>query len=113
MTTWTVPAVVFEVIDGDSVRLELDLGWRVYRRDPCRLVGINAPELHGADRLLGLAARDALAGLLPVGERVTFVSHALDKYGRPLGQVLLADGTDVGQSQLAAGHAVPYSGGPR
>ena len=31
--TWTVPATVVRVIDGDTIIVTLDLGWRVYRND--------------------------------------------------------------------------------
>jgi endonuclease YncB( thermonuclease family) len=39
--------------------------------------------------------------------QVTFTSHSLDKYGRPLGHVKLADGRILNTLILDAGHAVP------
>jgi endonuclease YncB( thermonuclease family) len=48
--------------------------------------------------------------MLPVGLKVTFASHSLDKYGRPLGTITLPDGQDFGQAMLDSGHAVPMKG---
>lgn len=106
LTTWTVPAVVLRVIDGDTVHLQLDLGWHTYRTENCRVAGINAPELNTRE---GQAARTFAAVLLNIGDPVTFESHSLDKYGRPLGAISYGkDGLDFATQMLSAGHAVPY-----
>lgn len=107
MTIWTVPARVVRVVDADTLILDLDQGWHTWRLgERCRLSGINAPELgtpegEEAKRfVLSLLLADAV---LPV----TFVSRSLDKYGRPLGIVRLADGRILNDLLLTAGHAVP------
>ncbi|HLL69004.1 MAG TPA: thermonuclease family protein [Micromonosporaceae bacterium] len=110
MTTWTVPAVVLRVIDADSLRMQLDLGWYTYRVENCRLGHCNAPELNTA---AGRAARDFVLTLLTIGDPVTFTSKSLDKYGRPLGDITLADGRDLATILIQAGHAAPYEGGAR
>jgi endonuclease YncB( thermonuclease family) len=61
----------------------------------------------------GKVARDFVRELLPVGAAVTFVSRSLDKYGRPLGSVMLGDGRDLATVLLQAGHGVTYDGGAR
>lgn len=104
MTEWTVPATVLRIVDADTIRLRLSLGWHVYRDDNCRLAGINAPELCTD---AGKTARDYAAALLPVGAEVTFRSMKLDKYGRPLGHIVY-QGCDVAAQLLAAGHCVPF-----
>lgn len=118
MTVWTVPATVLRVVDGDTLMLHLDLGWHISYEARCRLIGVNAPEL---DTDAGVAARlwviDRLGKARVYGidthEPVTLVSHALDKYGRPLGQVLVStpqgETFDLGLELLEAGHAVPMS----
>jgi endonuclease YncB( thermonuclease family) len=105
MTTWTVPATVLRVVDGDTVRLRLDLGWSVYTEKNCRILGVNAPEVATE---AGQAARDWAHVTLPEGLAVMFISHSLDKYGRPLGQLRYGPipYTDYGDTLLAAGHAV-------
>ena len=104
MTVWTVPGIVIRVVDGDTIRLHLDLGWSVYTEQNCRLIGVNAPEMSTE---AGSAARAWATMILPVGLPVTFVSRRLDKYGRPLGQILYGTtNADFGSDLLAAGHAV-------
>lgn len=110
MTTWTVPATVLEVHDGDTVRCLCDLGWHISLTTPVRVAGVDAPEL-STDA--GKAARDFVVGLLPAGTLVTLVSHSLDKYGRVLGSVTLPDGRDLTAVLIEAGHGVAYDGGPR
>jgi micrococcal nuclease len=115
---WTVPGKVVRVVDGDTLVLLLDLGWHISYEARCRLIGVNAPEL---DTDEGVAARlwvidrlgSAGAHGVNVPEPVTLVSHALDKYGRPLGQVLVStpqgETFDLGLELLESGHAVPMS----
>lgn len=104
MSIWTVPATVLRIVDGDTIRMELDLGWHTYRVENCRIAGINAPEMNTD---AGKVARDYAAELLPVNTVVVFVSKQLDKYGRPLGSIA-RDGVDFGGAMIAAEHAVPY-----
>ena len=101
-TTWTVPATVVRVVDGDTVRLKLDLGWHLELATNCRILGIDAPEVTSAP---GLRAKSHAADLLPVGADVTFISRQLDKYGRPLGALICADWRDFATLMLNAGHA--------
>lgn len=105
MTTWTVPATVLRIVDGDTISLRLDLGWRITFEANARLLGINAPELSTPE---GQAAKRFAAELLPVDTEVVFVSKQLDKYGRPLGSIT-HNGVDFTALMLKAGHAVPLS----
>jgi endonuclease YncB( thermonuclease family) len=98
---WTVPATVVRIVDGDTVELNLDLGWRITMTANCRILGINAPELSTA---AGQAARSYAEGLLPPGAEVVFQSRKLDKYGRPLGDILYQGG-NFGTCMVIAGHA--------
>jgi micrococcal nuclease len=107
--TWTVPATVIRVVDGDTVRLELDLGWHTYRIENCRIAGIDAPEVSTA---AGKLAKAYAASALPVDAEVMFASKELDKYGRPLGD-LVRNGIDFAELMLFQGHAVRYDGGKR
>lgn len=104
MTTWTYPATVLKVVDGDTVTLQLDLGLHIWRTENCRIAGIDAPELNTAE---GQAAKRYATELLPVDTEVVFDSKRLDKYGRPLGSIA-RNGADFSALMLAAGHAKPY-----
>lgn len=102
VSTWTVPATVLRVVDGDTVRLMLQLGWRITLESNARIAGINAPEVNTE---AGQAAKRFAVGLLPVDCEVVFVSRSLDKYGRPLG-TLARNGADFAALMVDAGHAV-------
>jgi endonuclease YncB( thermonuclease family) len=110
------PAVVLEVIDGDTflarVRIwpDLDVTTKV------RLRGVDAPERHARcprEQALAEAARDRLAAILAEGE-VGVGRVGRDKYG---GRVLASASTpstaDVSAALIAAGVARPYTGGRR
>lgn len=118
MTVWTVPATILRVVDGDTLEVLLDLGWRITLKTKVRLAGCNAPEMSTAE---GVAARKWAESVLISGydaagvavfRPITVVSHSLDKYGRVLGTVLFTLAGDIGQHSLGAelldsGHAVP------
>lgn len=77
-----------------------------------RIAGINAAELSEPG---GPEARDALAGLLPLGTVVTLRHVRPDKYaGRVVAQVITGPGVDVGPWLIERGLAVPWNGtGPK
>ena len=101
-------AVVIEVHDGDTMRLDIDLGFGVTYGISCRVFGINAPELRTQ------AGKDALAFALTLvqpGDQVMTLSHGWDKYGgRFDGEITLPDGRSFGAIMLETGHAVPFAG---
>lgn len=104
---WVVPADVLRVVDGDTLELRLDLGWRITLTANCRVLGINAPENNTP---AGVAARAYALTLLAPGSEVVFHSRQLDKYGRPLGDISYSAGgvvRDFGIEMIAAGHAEP------
>lgn len=124
---WIKPAVVLRVVDGDTVVLDIDLGFRVWLRGQhVRLVAMgqdgkpirfDAPELTGPlATLAGRAARDRLGQLLPaeVGVTVqTFKGDSADKYGRWLAVVWLdreRELSDVARVMAADGFGVLHGG---
>ena len=94
--------------DGDTLRVRVDLGMQVERHTKIRLHRINAWELTDPR---GIAARDAVVDLWPYGTRCrinTFIDPT-DKYGRWLADVTLADGTNLSDRLVLAGHAIYYA----
>jgi micrococcal nuclease len=109
---WLVHAVVVRVIDGDTVVLNLDLGWHTWRHnESVRLAHIDAPER--SDRARWAEAKAFVERLLPAETEVLLISEKLEKYGRTLGRIMLRDGRDVGVEVVKAGLAKLYEGGKR
>ena len=84
-------AFVRKVYDGDTVTVDIDLGFDVVlKAQKIRLVRINAPEVRGAQRPEGLKSRDALRD--KIGNKWIKIKTQKDKkgkYGRWLGEIWL------------------------
>jgi len=74
-------ATVNKIVDGDTVNLTIDLGFRLTYTANCRLAGINAPELNTEE---GQKSKMMLDLVMPKKSKVVISSTGLDKYGRPL-----------------------------
>ena len=111
--TYPVTRVV-GVYDGDTVTLELDLGFDLTYAAKCRLVGIDTPEMRGGTAESKAAARRAKSAvkvwLNQRKGRMVFVSHEDErgKYGRALGDVMDHKGDTLTGYLLANGYARPY-----
>lgn len=101
------------VVDGDTVWLNVDLGFRVFARLDFRLSGINTPEMIGATRTAAIAAKAELERLLRLGP-ITIVTEkpgATDKYGRWLATITVSTATGpvlVNEALVTGGFAVRY-----
>lgn len=101
-------ATVISVTDGDTVRLDIDLGFSVILNNtPIRLIGIDAPEIR---TLAGRGARTYLRSLLPKGTVITLQTYKdkTEKYGRILGTLVTENGVNLNLEMVNSGHAVPY-----
>lgn len=111
--TWTVPAIIDRVIDGDTVIVTADLGWRVQIQTAVRIDGINAPELATAG---GQLAKSFAEKILKPGDPVTINSKQLlgsfEKYGRVLADLTYGKGglLSFAQTMLDAHQAKPWDG---
>ncbi|MEO0870394.1 MAG: thermonuclease family protein [Pseudomonadota bacterium] len=106
---WLNPHDTSAVYDGDTVRrINIDLGFGVtWELDSARLIGIDAPEVRGPERMDGLKTRDWLRGrLADANHRFLIVSHkgAKGKYGRWLVE-LFADGVNLNAEMVRLGLA--------
>ena len=102
-------AFVRKVYDGDTVTVDIDLGFDVVlKNQKIRLVRINAPEVRGKERPEGLKARDVLRA--KIGNSWIKIKTQKDKkgkYGRWLGEIWLED-LCVNDWLISEGYAVPY-----
>jgi endonuclease YncB( thermonuclease family) len=107
--------VVIAVIDGDTIKARLDLGFGIEHTITIRLSGINAPETNRVDqKVAGTKAKDRLSDLV-FGKSITLVidgSKPTEKYGRVLGQIFVGK-TDIGQRLLDEKLVDEYCGGLR
>ena len=96
---------VRDVIDGDTVKLNIDLGFRVWMRATVRLADINAPER--GEIPAGPEATAHLKSLLDGKTELRITTtrfHEFEKYGRVLG-LLIADGVNINKQMVTDGFA--------
>ena len=74
-------AIVVSVYDGDTITVDIDLGFGVWKRgEKVRLLGINSPEVRGESRERGIVARDALRA--KIGDSAVTLRTKRDKQGK-------------------------------
>jgi len=109
-------AVVRRVVDGDTVDVDIDLGFDVWLKDQrIRLYRIDTPEKRTRDPLekrAGLLASRAVSEMLPVDSSIEIYTHkdATGKYGRILGELYTEDGVCVNDWLVDHRYAVEYTG---
>ena len=109
---------LIKVIDGDTVDVDIDLGFGVWmRKQRIRLYGIDTPESRTRDleeKKYGLAAKDFLVKWTGAGElTIKTRKDAKGKFGRILGDFMTDDGKKCGEQLIKEGHAVKYMGGAK
>jgi len=89
-------ARITSVYDGDTVTADVDLGFRVWvRGEKLRLSRIDAPEVRGPERPLGLISRDWLREkILGKDVLIRTIKDRRGKYGRYLVEIFL-DGRNI------------------
>ena len=106
---YTYKATCTRVYDGDSVTLDIQLGFNMAMlNQKIRLFGINTPEIRGAERPQGLIAAARLRELIE-GKEVMLHSHKdrSGKFGRWLGTIYI-DGININKLLLEEGLATIY-----
>jgi micrococcal nuclease len=105
-------AAVTRVVDGDTVIVDIDLGFGVWLKEQSvRLAKINTPELKGSTRVAGVAAKEFLSKLILNKWVQIRTEKGQEKYGRWLATILLEEDKnliDINQKMVAEGHAVTY-----
>ena len=107
-------ATVKRIIDGDSLVLDIDLGFYMFMNETkIRLYGLDTPEMASEDPLLRLQAIMATRYLfdnLKIGEKVTIktVLDKREKYGRLLATMFTNDGLNINEGLIQNKLAVSY-----
>ena len=113
---------VLKVIDGDTVDIDIDLGFGTWiRNERVRIMGIDTPESRTSnliEKKFGLAAKTRLQELL--GETAILKTQVSKKgedmkgkFGRILGNFATEDGRNCADILCEEGHAVTYFGGAK
>ena len=115
---------VIRVIDGDTVDVDIDLGFDIMLRDErVRIMGIDTPESRTRDKVekkFGLASKARLKELIG-GRAGPILKTQINKkgedmrgkFGRILGDFVTEDGRMVTDILVEEGHAVAYFGGSK
>lgn len=97
-----IDAKIIRVIDGDTVRVQLELN--------ARLDFINTMETRGKEREEGLKAKEWLQNKVKDGDIVQIDIKKFDMYERPL-IILYKDGENINGELLRKGLAEVYAPG--
>jgi len=110
---------VLKIIDGDTVDVDIDLGFGIWQRNErVRVMGIDTPESRTRNKIekkFGLLAKARLKSLL--GKQIVLKTQInkkgedmKGKFGRILGDFMYR-GKLISRILCDEGHAVPYFGG--
>lgn len=101
-----------KIVDGDTIDVEIDLGFNLVITQRIRLKGINAPEtktINEEEKTRGLAAKEWLKKELLVDGEWIIETTKEDKYGRMLGTLYLkGNSVSINQKMLNEKMAVPF-----
>ena len=109
-------AVVTRVIDGDTIDVNIQLGFDVVLyKQRVRLYGIDTPESrtrNKEEKVRGLLSKAYVQEKCPINSTIRLKSYDRGKFGRILGDIYELDSDiSINQKMCKEGYAVPYSGG--
>jgi len=93
----TYKCTILRVVDGDTVDVDIDLGFGVWmRKERIRVLGIDTPESRTRDKVektYGILAKNFVKSYLPVGSVQVLQTEkdGTGKFGRILGKFLVHD----------------------
>ena len=106
-------ATIVKVVDGDSIYVDIDLGFDVWlRNQSIRLYGIDTPECRQKDKARkahGLLAKEYVQKALVVGRTYALRTKEKGKFGRFLGEFKTGKGF-ITKLLVKERLAVPYTG---
>ena len=108
---------VLKVVDGDTIDVDIDLGFNISYTQRVRLAGIDTPESRTKDakeKALGLEVKDRLKKAIDAAKDVIIVTEKPDsteKYGRILGWIYLDKSSkSINEQLIEEGYAWGYMG---
>jgi micrococcal nuclease len=108
---------VVKVVDGDTVDLEIDLGFSLTKKERCRIAGIDTPECRTRDKeekQYGIAAKTYMKGMLQNATNLRVKTEKDGKYGRMLGWIYCDEYEEsLNERMVMDGYAWQYDGGTK
>jgi micrococcal nuclease len=108
---------LINVIDGDTIDVDIDLGFDISLVRRVRMAGIDTPESRTTDKaekVLGLEAKEYLKKMIKDAKKIvikTELPDSSEKYGRILGWVYIDDANkSINEQMIADGYAWGYMG---
>jgi micrococcal nuclease len=108
---------VLKVVDGDTIDVDIDLGFSISYSQRLRLAGIDTPESRTTDKFektLGLESKEYLKSKLKDSKLIIVKTEKPDsseKYGRILGWVYVnGDTKSLNEQMIEDGYAWGYMG---
>lgn len=96
------PATVLKVIDGDTVKMRMDLGFDSFIDESLRLRGVDAMELSSPE---GKKSQQALARMLKKAKSVHVFTYHHDKHGRYIADIIVDEYLYINKQLVEQGHA--------
>ena len=121
-------AIVDRVVDGDTIDVTIDLGFKTWKKVRVRMEGINTPESRTRDleeKKKGLAAKARLQEILDYNSNKCVLKvSGVGKFGRAIASVYVdtlspasnkssMTEININKQLIEEGHAVAYDGGKR
>ena len=118
MERYVYLAICSRVVDGDTVDMDVVLGFNVMFSERFRLLGINTKETYGVKKSSdeykeGMIAKEWLQNRIE-GKEVMIRTHKdkKGKYGRYLAEIFIGE-ESINKTMVEKGLAVEYDGGKR
>ena len=112
-------AKLLNVVDADTMDMDVDMGFNICIKQRLRLLGIDAPELNSknlTDREMAMRAKIFVLNAMTIGETYVIDTYKDDKYGRLLADIfvvttvgIIINRTTLSNLLLEAGLAKPYT----
>lgn len=104
-------AKITNIVDGDTLDFEIDLGFGITYNNRLRLYGIDTPEIRGKEREAGLIVKNYVENLLLNKEVYLETVKEKGKFGRYIAKVIFYnysypnEETDLSQHLIEKGMA--------
>jgi micrococcal nuclease len=111
---------LLKVVDGDTIDVDIDLGFDISLTKRVRLAGVDTPESRTTDeveKVLGLEVKEWLKKQLTGATDIvirTELPDSTEKYGRILGRLYVnKDSVSLNERMVEYGYAWTYDGGTK